>query len=364
MTAHLRACLWLLVLTVLLCSVLYPLVLYGIAQTVFRNQADGSLIADARGRLVGSGLIAQPFTADEYFQPRPSAVSYNAAASGASNWAASNYLLRDRVAQQLGPIAKYRSGVKAGQLVGPDLERWFQKDRYADKSGIVAQWAALHPTVAQNWVKADKLRGEYVAAWQKAHSQEVAQWVRDNPDTPEPKPEDLAVPFFTSFSKDHPGMFPSAVVTRSVSKGPRTEDKVTRNVSEGPVAEHNTAEGKTTKQIEPVKAGAGIQAVFFDLWLQAHPDADLAPVPADMVMASGSGLDPHITLGNALWQLDRVAAAWAKKTGRDQDTIRGEIEKLLRQMSFAPLAGLVGVPLVNVLEVNLALRERYGKARE
>jgi K+-transporting ATPase ATPase C chain len=334
MTAHLRANLWLLVLSVLLCSVLYPLVLYGIGQTVFHDQAQGSLLVDANGQAIGSRLIAQPFTADEYFQPRPSAASYNAAASGASNWAASNYLLRDRVAQQLGPIVKYRSGVKAGQLVGPDIEHWFQKDRYDGKPSIVAQWAALHPTVAQNWVKADKLRAAYVAAWQEAHPQQVAEWIKDNPDTPEPKPEDLAVPFFTSYSKDHPGTFPSAV-------------------------EHKTADGKAEKQTEPVKEGSDIQAVFFDLWLQANPDADLAPVPADMVMASGSGLDPHITLSNALCQLDRVAAAWAKKTGSDEAAVHHEIEQLLREKSFAPLDGLVGVPLLNVLEINLALRERY-----
>ena len=74
---------------------------------------------DADGTPIGSRLIAQPFTEDEYFQPRPSAVSYNGAASGATNWAASNYLLRDRVARMLGPIVKYRSGSKKGEPVGP-----------------------------------------------------------------------------------------------------------------------------------------------------------------------------------------------------------------------------------------------------
>ena len=54
------------------------------------------------------------------------------------------------------------------------------------------------------------------------------------------------------------------------------------------------------------------------MWLSDHPDAKLRKVPADMVMASGSGLDPDITLDNAHWQLDRVAAAWAKKTNKDE----------------------------------------------
>jgi K+-transporting ATPase ATPase C chain len=90
MLAHLRANLWLLVLTVLLGSVLYPLVLWAVGQTVLHDQAQGSLLTDAEGKVIGSRLIAQPFTADEYFQPRPSAVSYNGAASGALNWGANN----------------------------------------------------------------------------------------------------------------------------------------------------------------------------------------------------------------------------------------------------------------------------------
>jgi len=191
MIAHLRANLWLLVLTVLLCSVLYPLVLLGIGQTVFHDKAQGSLLTDAKGNPIGSQLIAQPFTADEYFQPRPSAASYNAAASGASNWAASNYLLRDRVARQLGPIVKYRSGAKKGQLVAPDIESWFQKDQFDGKPGIVAQWAALHSSVAQpwlhDWVKADKLNAAYVAAWETAHPDDVVKWKSDN-NNADPKP--------------------------------------------------------------------------------------------------------------------------------------------------------------------------------
>ena len=335
MLAHLRANLWLLVLTVLLCSVLYPLVMLVIGQAVFHDSAQGSLVADAQGKSIGSRLIAQPFTADEYFQPRPSAASpaYNAAASGCSNWAASNCQLRDRVARQLGPIVKYAAGPKPGRPVGPDIESWFHKDRFDNKPGIAAQWAKSHPTLAQNWVKADKLNTAYVADWQKTHPADVAAWVKANPGTPEPKPEDLAVPFFIAYSQAHPGTFPSAV-------------------------EHKSPDGNTVKQIEPVREGADIQAGFFDLWLQEHQGASLEQVPADAVMASGSGLDPDITLSNALWQLDRVAAAWAKKTGKTESELHGQIEQLLRAKSYAPLAGLVGVPLVNVLEINLVLRDR------
>src|SRR5437016_1934917 len=115
MGKYIRANLLLLILSVVICSVLYPGVLLLIGQALFRDKAQGSLIVQ-NGKPIGSRLIAQPFTGDEYFQPRPSAAFYNAAASSASNWGASNYLLRDRVARQLGPIVKYRSGPRKGQL--------------------------------------------------------------------------------------------------------------------------------------------------------------------------------------------------------------------------------------------------------
>ncbi|WP_010585241.1 potassium-transporting ATPase subunit C [Schlesneria paludicola] len=331
MFVHLRACSWLLVTTVLLCCVGYPLILLAIGQTVFHSKAEGSLIFDQNGKAIGSRLIAQPFSEDQYFHPRPSAASYNAAASGASNWGSSNSLLRDRVARMLGPIVKYRSGPSKGQLVAADIETWFQQDRFQDKPGIVAEWATTHSTLAVNWVKADPLNAAFVTAWEASHPADLAQWQKDNPDNTNPKPEDLAVAFFTSYSKEHPGTFPAGV----------------------------TREDSTDKAIQPAAKGADIQSIFFDMWRQEHPDADLEQVPGDLVMASGSGLDPHITLKNALYQLDRVATKWAETTNRELTTVHQEIETLLRQKAQAPLGGLVGVQLINVLEMNLALKDRY-----
>jgi K+-transporting ATPase ATPase C chain len=109
---------------------------------------------------------------------------------------------------------------------------------------------------------------------------------------------------------------------------------------------------------------APIEAAFFDAWLQdpanAAKVADLEPVPADMVTASGAGLDPHITQRNALsvYQLDRVAA---KRTPprADGTKTRKDIEELVKRKSFTPLSGLVGEPLVNVLELNVELDNRF-----
>lgn len=333
MLGHLRANLWLLVLTLVICSIIYPAALLGIGNVFFHDRAEGSFVLGPDGKPIGSRLIAQPFAGEEFLQPRPSAASFNGAASAATNWGASNYLLRERVARQLGPIMKYASGPKKGQLAAPDIEAWFQQDRLGSKPGIVGEWARTHPVIAANWVKADSLNADYVTSWQKSHQSEVAAWEKENPNTA-PKPEDLAVPFFVSYAAAHPGTFPSIVESQ--------------------------ANGKSEKRVEPVKTGTDIQGIFFDLWRQEHPEIELQAVPADMVMASGSGLDPHITLKNALYQLDRIAPKWAERTKRDPAQVRKEIDTLLRESTSAPLGGLVGDQLVNVLEINLALKERFG----
>jgi K+-transporting ATPase ATPase C chain len=324
----------LLFLSVLICCGIYPAALWAIGQSFFPFQANGSMVNGPDKTPVGSLLIAQPFTKDEYFQPRPSAASYDGSASASSTLAASNYALRNRVANALGPIVKYNSGPKSGQLVGPDIESWFQQDQYMGQPHLVAQWADAHNSLAQAWVNADPTHGQYVDDWTHRHSAVVQQWIKDNPGTPQPKAPDLAIVFFETFSKENPGQFPSAV-THQIN-------------------------GKSVTTIEPVKEGTDIQSNFFDMWRQEHPTADLQNVPGDMVTTSGSGLDPHITLENAEFQLDRVAAKWAQDTKRDPAQVRGEIEQLLQEKTYAPMFGLWGEKIVNVLEVNLELRRKYG----
>ena len=155
-----------------------------------------------------------------------------------------------------------------------------------------------------------------MTAWEKEHAAETAEWHQKNQGKAI-SPAELAGLFFDSF-----------------------------------------ASGSTKEW--PDSDGTAFQAAFFETWWKAHPKADVEPVPADMVMASGSGLDPHITLKSALYQLDRVAAKRAADTKSDPTKAKQDIEKLLREKAEAPLGGLVGVDLVNVLEVNLSLKERYG----
>jgi K+-transporting ATPase ATPase C chain len=83
-----------------------------------------------------------------------------------------------------------------------------------------------------------------------------------------------------------------------------------------------------------------------------------------MVMASGSGLDPHISIRNARYQLERVVAARAA-TAADRPWVRQQAEAILQAAAFQPLGGLAGgEPLLNVLDVNRQLdRELRRTAR-
>jgi K+-transporting ATPase ATPase C chain len=85
------------VITLIVCSVAYPLVVWGFAQGFFRDSANGSLIYREDGSIAGSALLGQGFTKPGYFWPRPSAVDYDASSAGGSNLSPLNPILKDRV---------------------------------------------------------------------------------------------------------------------------------------------------------------------------------------------------------------------------------------------------------------------------
>ncbi|MCX8253250.1 potassium translocating ATPase, subunit C [Beijerinckiaceae bacterium RH AL1] len=110
MLTQLRPALVLIVLLTLLTGLGYPLAITGIAEVLFPRQAQGSLV-EKDGNVVGSALIAQAFTSDKYFHPRPSATvapdpkdatktvpaPFNAQNSGASNYGPSSKAMIDRI---------------------------------------------------------------------------------------------------------------------------------------------------------------------------------------------------------------------------------------------------------------------------
>ena len=87
-----------LVLAVVCCG-LYPLIVFGISQLLFRDQANGSLITGADGSVRGSKLLGQAFSDPKYFHPRPSAAGngYDATSSGGSNLGPTSQKLNDAI---------------------------------------------------------------------------------------------------------------------------------------------------------------------------------------------------------------------------------------------------------------------------
>jgi K+-transporting ATPase ATPase C chain len=182
------------IVTIVLTGLVYPFVMTGIAQVLFPWRANGSLVTDEKGEVVGSELIAQGFANPAYLQPRPSAAGekgYDAANSSGSNLGPTSKKLQDRIKEDL----------------------------------------------------------------------------------------------------------------------------------------------KRLKEENPDAAG---------------------PVPADLVTASGSGLDPHVSPQGALWQVPRIA----KTRGVAPDRIEAVIDANIEGRTF----GILGEPRVNVLLVNLALDRQFGKA--
>ncbi|HWY08947.1 MAG TPA: potassium-transporting ATPase subunit KdpC, partial [Candidatus Acidoferrales bacterium] len=153
-------------ITTLVFGLIYPLVVTGLSKLLFPKQAAGSLI-EKNGRVVGSKLIGQSFSADKYFHSRPSAAGngYDASASSPSNLAPTNQALIDRVKSDVAKLQQENPGVPiptdlvtaSGSGLDPEISPAaadFQIPRIAKARGIsldsLKSLVARH-TQARTW---------------------------------------------------------------------------------------------------------------------------------------------------------------------------------------------------------------------
>jgi K+-transporting ATPase ATPase C chain len=149
------------ILFTLLLGLVYPLAITGAAKVLFPYQAEGSLVRDANGQVIGSALLAQPFAKDEYLHPRPSAAGngYDATSSGGSNYGPLNADLAKRIK---GDAAALRQSTGHDQIpddaittsgsgLDPDISpayAYLQADRIANARGATAD--EVNQVIARN----------------------------------------------------------------------------------------------------------------------------------------------------------------------------------------------------------------------
>ena len=146
--------------TAVIFGLAYPFAITGIAHLVFPHQTDGSLILH-NGQIIGSSLLAQSFTSDRYFHPRPSAAGngYDATASGGSNLAQTNAKLIARIQGDIDRLQKQNPGkpvpidmaTESASGLDPDItpdNAYYQAPRVAEARGLSE--AAVNALIKQH----------------------------------------------------------------------------------------------------------------------------------------------------------------------------------------------------------------------
>jgi potassium-transporting ATPase KdpC subunit len=157
-----------LVLAAVTCG-LYPLAVWGIAQTLFPDQANGSLIVDSAGTVRGSRLLGQGFTAERYFHPRPSAAGangYDAASSGGSHLGPTSQKLSDQIRDR---IAAFR------------LENGLRETDPVPADAVTASGSGLDPHIS---IRNAELQAARVARVRGIPREALLELVRANTTSP------------------------------------------------------------------------------------------------------------------------------------------------------------------------------------
>jgi K+-transporting ATPase ATPase C chain len=165
--AELRSAVVVTVALAVVCCGLYPLLVYGFAQALFHDKANGSLIADRNGTVRGSRLIGQQFTADKYFHSRPSAAGngYDAANSSGSNLGPTSQKLNDAIKER---IESYRK------------ENGLNDNAPVPADAVTASGSGLDPHIS---VRNAQLQAARVAKARNVGMEKILELVRANTDS-------------------------------------------------------------------------------------------------------------------------------------------------------------------------------------
>lgn len=140
----------LLVLTALT-GLAYPALVWALGRAAFPDQAAGSLVHDASGRVVGSALLAQKTEEVRYVHPRPSAADHATVASGASNLAWTSQKLRDRVAAAQAAGLPSALATTSGSGLDPHLPRDAARAEL-ERAAAARGWAPDARAKAEAWI--------------------------------------------------------------------------------------------------------------------------------------------------------------------------------------------------------------------
>jgi K+-transporting ATPase ATPase C chain len=154
-----------LVLAVVCCG-LYPLIVFGISQVLFRDQANGSLITGADGNVRGSKLLGQAFSDAKYFHPRPSAAGngYDATSSGGSNLGPTSRKLSDAIKDR---VAAYRK------------ENGLGENDSLPADAVTASGSGLDPQIS---LRNAELQTPRIAKARGLSEQKVRELIQENTD--------------------------------------------------------------------------------------------------------------------------------------------------------------------------------------